>query len=89
MPGILLPVTTDVYRYNDAARACDSLAGKLEEQAGKVRQLQGQASSAWRGDGGDSLSRAVGDRAAALTNAAGLLRNAARSLRAAKEAHSR
>jgi hypothetical protein len=91
MPGILVapPPQTDVARYAAAARACDDLAGKLEEQAGKVRQLQGQASAAWRGDGGDSLNLAISDRAGALSSAASLLRNAASTLRAAKEAHSK
>jgi hypothetical protein len=90
MPGIpIAPPQTDVTRYALAARACDDLAGKLEDQVLKVRQLQGKASAAWLGDGGDSLSAAISDRVLALASAANSLRAAARTLRAAREAQSK
>jgi hypothetical protein len=88
MPGIAIntAVYTDKYRYQAAARDCDELAGKLEEQVGKIRQLRGQITTAWRGDGGTSLDGAVGDEAWYLQTAANLLRSAAGQLRTAKEA---
>jgi uncharacterized protein YukE len=85
--GVAPYYATDVYRYAEAARKCDELAGKLEETLGKIRQVQSQTRAAWTGDSGRSLDSAITDDYWYLLTAANMLRSAAGRLRACKEAH--
>jgi len=83
MPGFAVPYNQPSFACTAAASACDDLAGKLEDQIGKLGSLRGDVVSTWQGDGGASLDGAVGRQADALRGAVNSLRAAARTLRAA------
>ncbi len=83
MPGFAMPYNPSSFACSAAASACDDLAGKIEDQLGKVGTLRSDITSTWQGDGGYSLDGAVGRQADAMRSAASSLRAAARTLRAA------